>query len=273
MPMLTSLTLEFIRLDDENLNKVNECFPSLKVLNLIGVGGLKEPMIRLLHLKACHWTVSNAPLSLAIFAPTLVNLTLTCFRPRTLFLETPSLSHFHLVLEKANEFKTKDFPYLENLQLQSLDLSCLSCLFQSGRTVKKLTVDSLQLKVTGFSLETLFEAFPNLSYLNLGAGPWTEAETYFSTGGLKGRIEMKGLKEIVAYLMTISETGLTLSFILSVVGKCTNLTDMALITSHQVGFLTGSNLISSCRVACPGVRWKWGMWKEGTTDVWISDGI
>ncbi|KAI8553642.1 hypothetical protein RHMOL_Rhmol05G0032100 [Rhododendron molle] len=30
MPTLTDLTLEFIRLDDEDLSKVNSCFPSLQ---------------------------------------------------------------------------------------------------------------------------------------------------------------------------------------------------------------------------------------------------
>nr|DAD42661.1 TPA_asm: hypothetical protein HUJ06_000891 [Nelumbo nucifera] len=51
MPVLTSLTLEFIRLDDEDLDKVNECFPSLQVLNLISVGGLRNPRVHLLQLK------------------------------------------------------------------------------------------------------------------------------------------------------------------------------------------------------------------------------
>ncbi|KAL5214246.1 hypothetical protein ABZP36_003398 [Zizania latifolia] len=55
MPNLTHLTLEFIRLDDEDLSKLNECFPCLQILNLIGVGGLKDPNIDLHQLKICHW--------------------------------------------------------------------------------------------------------------------------------------------------------------------------------------------------------------------------
>ena len=42
MPTLTYLTLEFVRLDDEDLSRINACFPNLTQLNLIGVGGLKE---------------------------------------------------------------------------------------------------------------------------------------------------------------------------------------------------------------------------------------
>ncbi|GAV62186.1 F-box-like domain-containing protein [Cephalotus follicularis] len=76
MPTLTNLTLEFIRLDDEDLDKVNDCFPFLRVLHLVGVGGLKDPKINLLHLRTCQWTVSNAPLSLSICAPNLEKLIL-----------------------------------------------------------------------------------------------------------------------------------------------------------------------------------------------------
>lgn len=38
MLKLTNLTLEFIRLQDEDLTMVNYSFPYLQVLNLIGVG-------------------------------------------------------------------------------------------------------------------------------------------------------------------------------------------------------------------------------------------
>lgn len=263
MPTLTSLTLEFIRLDDEDLNKVNNFFPCLKVLNLIGVGGLKEPKIHLLHLNTCHWTVSNAPLSLAIFAPNLVNLTLKCIKPQSLVLETPSLSDFHFSLEEANEFKVKGFPHLKNLLLHYVNLCSLIRMFPSGRTIKKLTVDSPHLKMTGFSLETVFDVFPNLSYLNLGVRAWMQAEGYFVTRGLEGRIRMKVLKEIVAHMVTISED-VTLSFIFSILDKCTNLSDMALTIYPQIGFLTASDLVLRCRAAYPRVTWKWEMLKEGT---------
>lgn len=51
MPNVTHLTFEFIRLDDEDLSKLNECFPCLRILNLIRVGGLKKPTIHLYRLK------------------------------------------------------------------------------------------------------------------------------------------------------------------------------------------------------------------------------
>jgi len=89
---------------------------------------------------------------------------------------------------------------------------------------------------------------------------------------MEGRIGMKVLKEIVAHMGTVSED-VTLSFIFSILDNCTNLSDMALMTYPQIGFLTASDLVSRCRAAYPRVTWKWKMLKEGTEDVWVSDGI
>ncbi|KAJ9167920.1 hypothetical protein P3X46_019509 [Hevea brasiliensis] len=90
LPVLTSITLESTRLDDEDLSKANHCFPCLQVLNLIGVGELKEPKILLFHLRTCRWT--------------LVKLELNCIEPKLLALETTLLSDFYLSLWKANKF-------------------------------------------------------------------------------------------------------------------------------------------------------------------------
>ncbi|KAK1265822.1 F-box/LRR-repeat protein [Acorus gramineus] len=93
MPNLTNLKLEHIRLDDEDLKGINDCFPSLQVLHLIDVGGLKEPRIQL---KILHWTVSNAPLSLTISTPELTKLNLECIKPKNFIFRAPSLSHLTL---------------------------------------------------------------------------------------------------------------------------------------------------------------------------------
>ncbi|KAL5207411.1 hypothetical protein ABZP36_031846 [Zizania latifolia] len=67
MPNLTHLTLEFIRLDDEDLSNLNECFPCLQILNLIGVGGLKDLNIDLHQLKICHWKIPISTNSYELF--------------------------------------------------------------------------------------------------------------------------------------------------------------------------------------------------------------
>ncbi|KAI8553648.1 hypothetical protein RHMOL_Rhmol05G0032700 [Rhododendron molle] len=77
MLMLTSLKLEFVRLDDEDLDKVNRCCPFLRNLNLIMVEGLKKPQIDLLHLRTYKYvgsslaTTERLPL---IHAPNLTRL-------------------------------------------------------------------------------------------------------------------------------------------------------------------------------------------------------
>ncbi|XP_051223318.1 F-box/LRR-repeat protein At4g29420 isoform X1 [Lolium perenne] len=100
MPTLTHLALEFIRLDDEDLSALNRCFPCLETLNLIGVGGLKDPKIDLPQLKTCCWEVSNIPRSLAIHAPKLVYLDLKCVHPEILILDIPSVSTLKLTIHK-----------------------------------------------------------------------------------------------------------------------------------------------------------------------------
>ncbi|KAK2645474.1 hypothetical protein Ddye_020669 [Dipteronia dyeriana] len=276
MPTLIYLTLEFVRLEDEDLMKINECFPSLQVLNLVGVGGLKDPKINLLHLKTCLWTASNAPVSLAIFAPKLVKLKLKCVKPKSLVLETPLLSDFHFSLEKANEVRLKEFQILKNLQLESSSLGSLIRKFCSGNTVKKLKVNSLKsaepVKVTKFCLGTLLDIFPNVNSLTLCPRAWSEAETCFHKGGLESWSGMKKVKEFIAHLV-VDDIDVTLPFIFSILNKCSNLSDMALLIHHEVDSSIASNLISRCTADHPRIRWRWGVWKEGAEDIWVSVGI
>lgn len=276
MPMLTKLTLEFIRLEDEDLNNVNNCFPCLQVLNLVGVGGLKEPKIHLLHLKNCLWTISNAPLSLAIYAPNLMKLELKCIKPKSLVLETPLLYDFHLSLEKANEVRIKEFQNLKNLQLESSSLCSLINIVPFGHTIKKLKVEALKstepTEMRRFDLVTLFNIFPNVSSLTLGPRAWSEAENHFHQEGLERMAVMKELKEISAYLV-VDDIDATLSFIFSVLNKCPNLSDLALLIHCEVDSGISSRIVSRCTVDHPRVRWRWGMWKEGAEDTWVSVGI
>ncbi|XVE54132.1 hypothetical protein DITRI_Ditri03aG0056500 [Diplodiscus trichospermus] len=276
MTRLTNLTLEFIRLEDEDLNKVNDCFPSLQVLNLVGVGGLKDPKIHLLHLKSCMWTVSNAPLSLTIIAPNLMKLRLKCIMPKSLVLDTPLLSDFHLSVEEAYDFRVRELCNLENLQLESSSLHSILGMFPSGKSIKMLTVDSLKwteaLETRKFCLEALFDVFPNVMSLNLGPGAWSEAEICFRKGCLADRNAMKELTEIVAHLV-VYDIEVTLSFIYSILDKCTNLSDMALLLHPKEDSRAASSLISGCTAYRPRVKWRWGIWKEGSKDTWVSVGI
>ncbi|KAM3347325.1 hypothetical protein ACQJBY_021344 [Aegilops geniculata] len=142
MPNLTHLTLEFIRLDDEDLSKLNECFPCLQVLKLIGVGGLENPKIHLSQVKTFRWEVSNALLSLAIHAPNLVHLELKCVEPEILILDTPSVSTLKLTIDELGPTVQVDgLASLKNLRIESLDLKSLLQLFASDREIRTLDLE------------------------------------------------------------------------------------------------------------------------------------
>ncbi|KAE9607600.1 hypothetical protein Lal_00026667 [Lupinus albus] len=278
MPTLTNLTLEFVRLDDEDLSRISSSFPNLIELNLIGVGGLKEPKINLLHLRTCQWSVSNAPLSLIICAPNLVDFHLKCIKPRLIVLEAPLLYTFNLSLENTDELNLKNCTNIECLQL---NIECLSpgflcSMFRHCSTVKRLTVDLViktdRVEVTEFGLDTLLDFFPNISYLNLGPGPWFVMESSFCKGGLKESIGMKTLKELVAHLV-VNEIESTLAFVFCILDKCMKCSDVSLLIHRDVDSYVASNLISTCGSKFPRVKWRWGIWKEGIKDTLVSDGI
>ncbi|XP_009598638.1 F-box/LRR-repeat protein At4g29420 [Nicotiana tabacum] len=278
MPKLTTLTLEFITLYDENLDKVNQCFPYLQVLNLIGVEGLKEPKIHLEHLKHCHWTVSSGPRYLTIVAPKLVQLNLRCVKPKMLVIDTPSLSYLHLTLQGARSLKVQEFHNLDTLHLVSPDLGNLLCSFQFGRTVNNLVLGAKNrtelLGQITFCFEMLFVEFPNVKSITVAPQVWAAFQWNFSVGDLELEVRTypKGLKEITAYLMMLN-VDMTLKFISHIVNSCTSLCDMALFIPRGLRSNDASDFITKCTAQCSKVRLRWGTWKEGTKDAWIIDGV
>ncbi|KAF8097736.1 hypothetical protein N665_0281s0001 [Sinapis alba] len=275
MSNLRHLTLEFIRLDDENLEKVNDCFPFLQVLNLIGVGGLKEPRIRLQHLKSCHWTVSNAPLSLAIVAPNLLELRLKCNKPKSLVLETPKLVKFSLSVEDAEGVSFSELGELDTLEVISPDMYRLIRNTRFGNKIRKLAVDSVKLiedsERLKLGLGTLLQAFPSIISLTLSHVTWSNIKTHFQSEGL---VHMKGtnttLKQLTARVQTSDYTDV--SFIRSILNNCRGLTDMRLLMHQDTDARVRDLLISACTMSNPRVRWSWGVWAEGGEDIWVSNG-
>ncbi|EOA16627.1 hypothetical protein CARUB_v10004800mg [Capsella rubella] len=277
MPSLRHLTLEFIRLDDENLEKVNDCFPFLQVLNLIGVGGLKEPRIHFLHLNSCHWTLSNAPLSLAIVAPNLLELRLKCKKPKSLLLETPKLVKFHFSIEDTEGVSFGEFQDLNSLELISPDIYRLIRNTHFGNKIRMLAVDLVksieESEKQKLGLGTLLKAFPGIISLSLSPRTWSDIETHFQSEGL---IHMKGsdsLKLITACVQSSDHTEVhqTVSFIKSILNNYRGLTNMRLMIHQDKDPSVRTNLISACMMSNPRVRWKWGTWAEGGEDMWFSD--
>lgn len=275
MPMLTSLTLEFIRLDDEDLNEFNKSFHNLQVLNLIGVGGFKQPKIHLLNLKTCHWTVSNAPSSLSLITPNLITLKLECIRPTSLYIEAPLLSSFHLAFDHADVFSVKKFENLRSFWLQCLYIDSLLLNFPVAHTVESLTVDSRNwakgaVKYSQFTLEKVFTVFPNISFLCIKSSAWLELESYYNPLGWAwdGR---KGFKKLCAYLLLV-DPALTISSVACVLNQCIGLLEVSFLIHRDVVGNVSKCFISRCTTRWPKLKWTWGVWKEGMEDSWITDG-
>lgn len=174
MLRLTSLTLVYIRLDDENLEKINECFPNLQFLSLMDVGGLKTPHIQLSHLKTFFWRVSNAPLSLSVHAPHLTELHLSCIEPKFLTLETPRLALLDLMISvPSGDIKLGHFQNLINLRFNSWDYMRLFKNLNGGHSVKTLELGvpdgeaSTELEPSVIMIEDLVDLFCGLEELKL----------------------------------------------------------------------------------------------------------
>ncbi|KAK8602306.1 hypothetical protein V6N12_052119 [Hibiscus sabdariffa] len=138
-------------------------------------------------------------------------------------------------------------------------------MFPSGKSIRKLTVNSLKSIATAkFRLEAVFDMFPNVTSLNIGPGAWCEAENCFRERGLEDRTALKELTEIVANLV-VHDIEVTLSFIFSILDKCTNLSDMAILFHSDGDFRVASTLIPRFTAYRPRVQWRWGMC-EGSKD-------
>ena len=274
MPKLTTLTLEFIRLDDEHLVKVNECFPSLQVLNLNGVGGLKEPKIDLPQLRVCHWTVSNFPLSLAIHAPNLTELKLQCVEPKILVLETPLLSQLDLKIRKPGRVNSNGGK-LSDLKSVSLESSYLYSLTQllGNKSVERLELDvpqciesdELSENVTAMDL---VNAFPNIHDLTLGPGAWIKLEKSFGCNGIGPRCEFRNLKKLTVHLPLYYD----FTFISYMLNLCAPFSEVILLMHGDVPTAAKNHIISRCKSNFPKIRWRWGMWRKSCEISWICEG-
>lgn len=261
MPNLTHLTLEFIRLCDEDLSKLNECFPCLQILNLIGVGGLKDPKIHLPQLKTCCWEVSNVPRSLAIHAPILVYLKLKCVRPETLILDTPSMSSLKLTIDKLGPTVRVDgLVSLTNLRIESLDLNSLLQLFTNNRDINTL---ELELPVSASHYE-LFEAVKPEYLLRLFASiNEVKLAPRFSCELMRCLVLCKNsqfrscLKKLLIHLPPSD----TVPLFVPLYKNCAPSCEVTVLFHADSTDAIREGAASAWTVNFPEIRWQWGTWK------------
>ncbi|PKA58976.1 F-box/LRR-repeat protein [Apostasia shenzhenica] len=261
---LTNLRLEFIRLDDEDLEKFNGCFPFLQVVKLIGVGGLRKPKIVLSQLRACHWTVSNFPLSLSIYAPRLIELKLECVEPKSLILETPSLSQLDLKIKKPELVEAASFLCLKMVRMEISHLRGITELFQRCEAVTKLEFEVCNFSEKDDKLITLLEifgAFPNLDDLELGPGAWTDLESSLLRRGFGFEIPCQwiNLKKLTLKLPTADLDVRSLSFVLKL---CIPSCEISVLFIRDSPGISNSKVIATCTTRFPKFNGKWGIWED-----------
>lgn len=253
MQTLTSLTLNYIRLDDENLEKVNECFPSLQVLNLIDVGGLKEPKIQLLQLRTFAWTVSNFVVSLTVHAPKLVELKLMCVEPKAVHLQTPLLLKLDITIKKVEVIKVNKLHNLRVLRVESSQLGNLLQVFPERRTIKQLEMelyDAACFIDTEQCSVSLPDTFPDIEELVIGEKAWLLLPQILRIKG-----ELVSLKKLVVHESTTElDVAIISSKLLSIMAH-SHVCQVVMVIPATAP-IEGS-VISKCISDFPNVRWEW----------------
>lgn len=268
MRNLINLRLEFIRFDNENLDKLNECFPFLQSLELIGVGGLRNPKIDLSQLKICHWTVSNFPSSLAIHAPKLVELKLHCVEPKDLLLETPLLSRIDLKIKKpVGQFKVESFLHLKSVRMETSHLISIKELFKECHSVKKLELEEFSSSRTDeslgkFTVLDIISAFPGMDDLKLGPGIWNHLES----SGSCISCEWRNLKRLS---IKLPPADIDMALVSSVLGFCLPSCEVAVLFHKDSSDSAKNRIVERCVCNFPIYRWKWGIWKESCVDTFF----
>ncbi|KAM0037224.1 putative F-box protein AUF1 [Helianthus debilis subsp. tardiflorus] len=272
MPMLTTLKLESILLEDQHLNELNKCLPNLQVLKLVGSTELKDPKIHLLNLQTCHWSVYNHHTSLTLITPNLITLKIECIFPPALHVEAPMLSHFHLCiadLSRPRAFTAKKFEHLKTLWLNSLYLCVLLSDFLTTETIEYLTLGSRHRapRNSKLTLGKVFTVFRNLTSLCLKPSAWSELEACLNPEGWEILDGRKGLKTMSAYL-TLVDPSLTFSSVSRVLDQCVGLSEVSLFIHVDVIATESKSFMSKCMARWPGLKWRWGIWSKDMKDSW-----
>ncbi|KAK9072024.1 hypothetical protein SSX86_008456 [Deinandra increscens subsp. villosa] len=278
MPMLTSLTLEYVRMEDKCLNELNKCFPNLQVLKFLGVSGIEDPKIHLLNLKTCVWHDPWTMRSMTIITPNLITLTIQCCNPRLIHIEAHMLSYFQFnAFSYADEFMLKKFKNLKTLWLDPDDICPLLSKLPIIKTIENLTLDSIkkpqrERRDPAFTLGKLFTVFPNASSLCIRSGPWSDLEACLNPEEVWEILDgSKGLKTICAYLM-LGDPSLTFSNVARVLEQCDDLSKVSLLIHSDVTCHVYESFRSKCMVRWPWLKWRWGIWSKNREDSWITDG-
>ncbi|KAI7725860.1 hypothetical protein M8C21_010928 [Ambrosia artemisiifolia] len=227
-------------------------------LDLISKQETVESVIILL---TCHLFFYYNPPPFTLITPNLISLRIESFRPATIHVEAPTLSHFHLRLnapQHGSALTAEKFEKLKTLWLRSLDIGSLLSKFPITETVENLTLDTptdaIDSKLT---LRKVFMIFPNVSSLRIESSVWSGLEGCLNPEGWEILDGRKGLKTICAYLMLV-DLSLTFSFVAFVLDQCEGLTEVSLLIHSGVVGTKSNNFMSKCMARWPGLKFAMG---------------
>ncbi|KAJ3699735.1 hypothetical protein LUZ61_003440 [Rhynchospora tenuis] len=276
MPKLTNLTLKFVRIDDENLTNFSKYFPSLKVLNLIHIVGLKEPEIHLMQLQICRFT--GYPQSITIHAPNLEELELKCMQPCSVILECASASNLSISVAKASIIRMTEMPQkLRKLTIKSLDIPPLLPFFRGIKELGSLELEAFPITswfdaYSVFSVTNALETFGNLDELIIGPVAWYLWQRSFPL--CLNTTNPVSLKRLVVHL---PPENFNTSGLISNILKICAPSEVELRFFSEIGETEKNNVITNFSNTFSGVRWIWSTSGKSSSEffsrLWGGAGI
>ncbi|XP_078160456.1 F-box/LRR-repeat protein At4g29420-like [Carex rostrata] len=276
MSKLTNLTLKFVRIDDEHLANFSAYFPSLKILNLIHITGLKEPKIHLMQLQICRFT--GYPQSITIQAPNLEELKLRCMQPCFVILDCSSIHNLSISLAKASGISMITMPQnLRKLIIKSLDVPRLLPFFRGTKGLKTLELEVSPImswfdSYSVFSITDAFEIFENIDELIIGPVVWylwhQSIPSCFTAS------EPISLSRLVVNLPPedFNETNL-----MSIILKICAPSEVELRFFSDIEDMEKKDAVANFSNAFSGVRWSWSTSEKSSSEffsrLWRGLGI
>ncbi|KAJ0799710.1 putative F-box protein AUF1 [Helianthus annuus] len=184
------------------------------------------------------------------------------------------LSYFHLslnTLKQAGTLTVKKFENLGTLWLDSLNIVSLLSEFLITKTVKKSDIgierneEPRDTRYSKLTLGKVFMVFPNVSSLRINSVSWLELEACLNPEGWEILDGRKGLKTFCAYLMLV-DPSLTFSSVACVLDQCEGLFEVSLLINRNFVGIESESFMSKCMARWPGLKWRWGMWRENMED-------
>lgn len=276
MSKLTNLTLKFVKIDNEQLANFSTYFPSLKVLNLDHIIGLKEPKIHLTQLRKFRFT--GYPRSITIQAPNLEELKLRCIQPCLVILKCPSVCNLSISVAKASGISMISIPRnLQKLTLKSLDVPRLLPFFKGTKGLKTLKLEVSPImswfdSYSVFSVTDALEIFENVDELIIGPVVWYLWQRSFPS--CLNKTKPMPLTRIVVNLPPENVNGTDL---ISIVLKICAPSEVELCFFNDIEEKEKKDVITNFSNAFSDIKWSWSTSEKASSEffsqLWRGVGI